>query len=81
MNKRQRKKEQKKQDMFASAFVSSYRELKEIDRSYHEYIVSIKRKKYDEDWTNNIVDKFNEIPYTSFWLTSEEIERLLNKKE
>lgn len=81
MNKRQRKKEQKKQDMFASAFVSSYRELKEIDRSYHVYIASIKRKKYDEDWTNNIVDKFNEIPYTSFWLTSEEIERLLNKKE
>ena len=24
-----------------------------------------------------IVDKFNEIPHTSFWLTSEEIKRLL----
>lgn len=60
MNKRQRKKEQKKQDMFASAFVSSYRELKEIDRSYHEYMIAIKRKKYDEDWVNKIADEFNE---------------------
>lgn len=38
MNKRQRKKNQKKQEMFTASFVSSYRELKEIDRSYRVYI-------------------------------------------
>ena len=43
MNKRQRKKEQKKNNMFTASFVSSYRELKEIDRSYHEYMLHNKR--------------------------------------
>ena len=38
MNKRQRKKNKKKNDMFTASFVSSYRELKEIDRSYRVYI-------------------------------------------
>ena len=51
MNKRQRKKEQKKQNMFESAFVSSYNELRRIKRSYHEYIISHNRKRpYDHIW-------------------------------
>ena len=43
MNKRQAKKVALKHEMFISSFVSSYKELKEIDRSYHEYVISHKR--------------------------------------
>lgn len=51
MNKRQRKKNQKKQEMFATAFVNSYKELKKFDRMYHEYVVSMKRKRpYNHIW-------------------------------
>ena len=62
MNKRKRKKMQKKQEMFLVSWVSSYKELKKIDRSYHEYVVSMKRKKYDDDLINRIVDIWNSIP-------------------
>lgn len=62
MNKRQWKKNKKKQEMFIASWVNSYKELKRLDRSYHEYVVSAKRKKYDEDWFNKIVDMWNDIP-------------------
>lgn len=62
MNKRQWKKNKKKQEMFIASWVNSYKELKRLDRSYHEYVVSAKRKKYDEDWFNKIVDIWNDIP-------------------
>ena len=45
MNKRQRKKNKKKREEFVSSFVSSYKELKEFDRSYHEFVVSCNRMK------------------------------------
>ncbi len=50
MNKRQRKKEQKKREMFTASFVSSYRELRELERSYHEYMVAYNRRPYDHIW-------------------------------
>ena len=51
MNKRQRKKNQKKQNMFITSWVNSYKELRELDRKYHEYVVDMKRKKpYDHIW-------------------------------
>ena len=37
MNKRQKKKVQKKEQLFIDFFVSSYRELKKMNRQYHEY--------------------------------------------
>lgn len=64
MNKRQRKKNQKKQEMFLASWVHSYKELKKFDRLYHEFVVSTKRKKYDEDWLNKVVDAWNDIPET-----------------
>ena len=62
MNKRQWKKNKKKQEMFIASWVHSYKELKKLDRSYHEFVVSAKRRKYDEDWFNKVVDKWNSIP-------------------
>ena len=55
MNKRQWKKKQKKQEMFIVSWVNSYKELKKIDRSYHEFVVATRHKKYDKDWLNNMV--------------------------
>lgn len=49
MNKRQLKKKQKKHEMFSVTFVASYRELKQIDRDYHEYVVNVKRRKITDD--------------------------------
>ena len=43
MNKRQRKKHKKKQEMFVVSFVSSYKELREVDRSYHEFVIASQR--------------------------------------
>ena len=72
MNKRQRKKEQKKQDMFAAAFVSSYRELKQLDRDYHEYILSYNRKRpYDNIW-DMYYDEFED-------LDEQEVQDMRNK--
>lgn len=62
MNKRQWKKKKKKEEMFIASWVSSYKELKKLDRSYHEFMVSANRRKYDEDWLNEVIDKWNDIP-------------------
>lgn len=55
MNKRQRKKYKKKIKMFEDSCVSSYRELRELDRSYHEFKLSCDRmKKCGHIWDLNI---------------------------
>lgn len=43
MNKRQAKKNKKKMELFAVSFVSSYKELKQIDRSYHRFVLNCNR--------------------------------------
>lgn len=43
MNKRQRKKYKKKMNMFAEHCVSSYKELKKLNRAYYEYDVYMRR--------------------------------------
>lgn len=43
MNKRQRKKNQKKREMFIASWVSSYRKLRQEDRWYHEYMLKQER--------------------------------------
>lgn len=43
MNKRQRKKNHKNEEIFIASFVSSYKELKRVDRYRHEYEVAIRR--------------------------------------
>ena len=45
MNKRQWKKHKKKMEMFTVSFTSSYRELRELCRSYHEFILMCDRMK------------------------------------
>jgi hypothetical protein len=45
MNKRQWKKHKKKTEIFITSFVSSYKELKEFDRSYHEFVLLCNRMK------------------------------------
>lgn len=62
MNKRQWKKKKKKEDLFVASFVSSYKELKKLDRDYHEYVVSAKRIKFDKDWFDKLVENFCELP-------------------
>ena len=49
MNKRQAKKKQKKEDMFIASWAFSYKEMKRLSRSYHEYVVDAKRKKWDNN--------------------------------
>ena len=57
MNKRQRKKTQKKQEIFVLSWVKSYKELKKISRSYHEYMIAEKRReKSDKDWLKEVED-------------------------
>lgn len=43
MNRRQKKKQWKKEESFLELFVTSYRELKKMNRSYHEYAVYCNR--------------------------------------
>lgn len=43
MNRRKKKKLRKKQELFAISFASSYREVKELDRSYHEFVLKSQR--------------------------------------
>lgn len=43
MNKRQRKKNEKKRMEFEDCYVSSYRELRELDRNYHEFQIYCNR--------------------------------------
>ena len=54
MNKRKAKKLRKKLDMFVTSFARSYREVREHDRQYHEFVVADKRSSkeehYDCDW-------------------------------
>lgn len=42
MNKRKKKKAQKKEQLFMDFFTSSYREYKKTNRSYHEYNIEHK---------------------------------------
>ena len=61
MNKRKRKKQQKKQEIFLVSWVNSYKELKKLDREYHEYIVSMRRKRpYDNIW-DMYLDEFEDV--------------------
>lgn len=79
MNKHQRKKNKKKQFMFTVSFVSSYKELKKINRSYHQFVISDKRKSAKND---SIIDKINSIGCTSFsfaTISPEEIEFVFKK--
>ena len=48
MNKRKAKKLRKKQDMFVTSFASSYRETREHDRAYHEFVVADRRRCTEE---------------------------------
>lgn len=49
MNKRQAKKHKKKMQEFTECYVSSYRELKELDRSYHEFQIYCNRKNHNKE--------------------------------
>ena len=60
MNKRQKKKNQKKQELFAISFVSSYRELRQEERWYHQFCLEMSRKRpYDHIW-DMYVDEFED---------------------
>lgn len=59
MNKRKAKKMRKKQDMFAMTFATSYREVREFDRSYHEFMIADRRRCKEECWDSGI-DFFDE---------------------
>lgn len=53
MNRRKKKKLRKKQELFAISFASSYREVKELDRSYHEFVLmSERRQRYMKQHNN-----------------------------
>ena len=65
--------------MFTVSFVSSYKELKKINRSYHQFVISDKRKSAKND---RIFDKFNSIGCTSFsfaTMSPEEVETIFQK--
>ena len=38
--------------------------MKKLDRSYHEYVVDAKRKKWDKVWFDKVVDAWNDISET-----------------
>ncbi len=53
MNRRKKKKLRKKQELFAISFASSYREVKELDRAYHEFcLMSQRRQRYMKQHNN-----------------------------
>ena len=59
MNKRQRKKDKKKRMEFEDCYVSSYRELRELDRKYHEFKLSCDiMKKCNHVWDISLNDFF-----------------------
>lgn len=62
MNKRQWKKNKKKEDMFIASWAFSYKDMKRLSRSYHEYAIDAKRKKWDKVWFDKVVDAWNDIP-------------------
>ena len=43
MNRRQKKKLAKKRELFVVSFAKSYREVKENDRAYHEFVIESQR--------------------------------------
>lgn len=53
MNRRKKKKRAKKLELFVISFASSYREVKELDRSYHEFcLMSKRRQRYMKQHNN-----------------------------
>ena len=46
MSKRKKKKLAKKQELLAISFANSYREVKENDRSYHEFVLMSERRQH-----------------------------------
>ena len=56
MNKRKAKKLRKKQDMFVTSFASSYREVREHDRAYHEFVVDDRRRCKEECFDFDVDD-------------------------
>lgn len=44
MNKRQKKKKQKRDELFIDTFCSSYREVRSIYRFWHEHFLQCKRR-------------------------------------
>ena len=48
MNKRKAKKLRKKLDMFVTSFARSYREVREHDREYHEFVIADRRSSKEE---------------------------------
>lgn len=44
MNKRKRKKINKKEDLFISSFVKTYKELREENRFLHEHFIKERRR-------------------------------------
>lgn len=60
MNKRQAKKKKKKEETFIVSFATSYRDLKALDRSYHEYMVNAAKyfRLHPEKASNEIEDLF-----------------------
>lgn len=56
MNKRKAKKMRKKQDMFVTSFAKSYREVREHDRAYHEFVVADRRSCKEECYDFDVDD-------------------------
>lgn len=46
MNKRQKKKLKKQNDLFIINWLSTYKELKEFDKDYYRYLLEVKQKSY-----------------------------------
>ena len=60
MNRRKKKKLQKKREVFLSLFCNSYREVKQFDRSFHQWVVETDRyKRYKT--LHGIKDEFDEL--------------------
>lgn len=59
MNKRKKKKLKKKQELFIINFANSYREVKKLDREYHQFCLECeRRKKYMEQHNIKSDDTF-----------------------
>lgn len=59
MNKRKKKKLAKKKELFVISFGNSYREVKENDRSYHEFcLMSQRRQRYMKQHNIKPADTF-----------------------
>lgn len=60
MNKRQRKKYEEKMKEFTDCYVSSYRELRELDRIYHEFQISCNSKRQCDHIWDMYLDEFED---------------------